>query len=497
MSSTSVLTVGAYLNFKLDREKLSTNILGEILKEKGDYGRKEFRENEKIMLEFSNVNTHKEYHLGHLRNISYGDSVSRILKAKGKNSISVSYVNDFGIHVAKTVWALSEFYKDEELSENKGEFLGRVYARATKESKDNKIAEGIIKGTMKKIESREGLEYDLWKKTREWSIEQFDKIYKELDVEFVKKYYESEFIDEGLGMVQDLINKNILKKSEGAVIADLEEYGLGVLVVLRSDGTATYPVADIPLAQAKFEDFNLEESVYIVDNAQSLYLKQLFKILDLIGLKKKKTHLSYDVVKLPSGKMSSRLGNTVTYTELKEKLLEKSLEETKKRHEDWSEKKINATAWKISKGAMKFEMLKVGANQIITFDINKALSFSGFTSAYLQYTYARFNSIIKKSSKLNNKIDYKNLKEEKEYQIVLKLAKYSEIIEKSALSYNPSEIAKYLFELAQLSNDFYHSFPILKEEERIRQVRLVLINAISQVVKNGLDLLGIEAVEEM
>ncbi len=494
---SSVSMVGAYLNFKLDKEKLNREVLKNILKHKENYGLKTLNKKEKIMIEFSNVNTHKEYHLGHLRNISYGDSVSRVLKAGGKNSISVSYVNDFGIHTAKTIWALSEFYRDEKLPENKGEFLGRVYARATKESKDNKLAEGIIKGIMKKIESRKGEEYNLWKKTRKWSIEQFDKIYKELDVEFVKKYYESELIDEGLEIVQDLINKNILKKSEGAVIADLEEYGLGVLVVLRSDGTATYPVADIPLARAKFKDFDLEESIYVVDNAQSLYLKQLFKILDLLGFKKKKTHLSYDVVKLPSGKMSSRLGNTVTYAELKEKLLEKSLEETKKRHVDWDEKKINTTAWEISKGAMKFEMLKVGANQIITFDINKALSFSGFTSAYLQYTYARFKSIIRKSSKLNEKINYKNLKEDKEHQIVLKLAKYSEIIEKSALSYNPSEIAKYLFELAQLSNDFYHSLPILKAEEETKQARLALINAISQVVKNGLDLLGIGVVEEM
>ena len=275
----SVLTVGAYLNFKLDKEKLSTNILGEILKQKEEYGRKDFQEDEKIMLEFSNINTHKEYHLGHLRNISYGDSVSRVLKANGKNSIPVSYVNDFGIHVAKTIWAFSEFYKDEELPENKGEFLGRVYARASKESENNKIAEGIIKGTMKKIESRKGEEYNLWKETREWSIEQFDKIYKELDVEFVKKYYESEFIDDGLKIVQDLIDKNILKKSEGAVIADLEEYDLGILVVLRSDGTATYPVADIPLAQAKFKDFDLEESVYVVDNAQSLYLTRLVLVV--------------------------------------------------------------------------------------------------------------------------------------------------------------------------------------------------------------------------
>jgi len=494
---SSAITVGAYLNFKLDKKYLSQNILEETRDRGDNFGFKDVVEKKGIMLEFSNVNTHKEYHLGHLRNISYGDSVSRVLRANGKNSIPVSYVNDFGIHTAKTIWAFMEFYKDEKLPENKGEFLGQVYTRATKESEDNKIAEGIIKGIMKKIESREGREYELWQETREWSIEQFDKIYKELDIKFIKKYYESEFIDEGLKLVNTLLEKNILEKSEGAVIANLKKYDLGVLVVLRSDGTATYPVADIPLAQAKFKDFDLEESVYVVDNAQSLYLKQLFKILDLLGIKEKKTHLSYDVVKLPSGKMSSRLGNTVTYLELKNKLLEKSLEEIKKRHKDWGEEKINKTAWEISKGAMKFEMLKVGAKQIITFDINKALSFSGFTSAYLQYTYARFNSIIKKSSSISKNVDYDFLREEKEHQIILKLAKFSEIIEQSALSYNPSEIAKYLFELAQFSNDFYHSLPILKAEEEIKRARLFLVQSVNQVLKNGLYLLGIGIVDEM
>jgi arginyl-tRNA synthetase len=493
----SVLSAGAYLNFKLDKKLLVEKVLEDIFAHKKNYGFKTVNKKEKIMVEFSNVNTHKEYHLGHLRNISYGDSVNRILKANGKNSIPVSYVNDFGIHTAKTLWAFLEFYKDTDLPEDKGEFLGEVYARASKEAKDNKIAQPMIEGIMKKIESRKGSEYELWQKTREWSIEKFDQIYEELGVKFIKKYYESELIDEGFKMLKDLMKKNILKKSEGAVIADLEEYGLGVLVVLRSDGTATYPVADIPLASAKFKDYKLEESVYVVDEAQSLYFKQLFKILDLMGFKEKKTHLSYDVVKLPSGKMSSRLGNTVTYAEFKKKLLERSLEEIKKRHIDWNDEKINSTAWEISKGAMKFEMLKMGANQIITFDINKALSFSGFTSVYLQYTYARFNSIIRKTSGLNKKIDYKKLQDKKEYQIILKLAKYPEIIEKSALNYNPSEIAKYLFELAQLSNDFYHSLSILKAEEELKQARLVLIRSVNQVLKSGLDLLGIGVIEEM
>ena len=493
----SVFTSGSYLNFRLDKEKISQEVLRKILKEKENYGKEKIRKSEKVMLEFSNVNTHKEYHIGHLRNVFYGDSLTRILKFQGKNALPVSYINDFGIHVAKTIWAFLEFHKDDVLSENKGEFLARVYEEASRRSKDNKIAEGIIKGIMKKIESREGEEYDLWKETREWSLDHFKKIYQELNINFIKTYYESDFIQEGFKLVNQLLEQKIFKKSEGAVIADLEKYNLGVLVILRSDGTATYPVADIPLAQAKFKDYKLKESIYIVDKAQSLYFKQLFKILELLGYKEKKRHLAYDLVKLPSGKMSSRLGNTVTYEEFKDKLISKAFKETKKRHQDWDEEKIKKVSWEISKGAMKFEMLKVGANQVITFDIDKALSFSGFTSAYLQYTFARFNSILSKEKFSEKKEFLKYLKHEKEYQIILKLGKYPEIVNKTALNYNPSELAKYLFELAQLSNDFYHSLTILKAENNFKEARLALIQSINHVLKNALDLLGISVLEEM
>ena len=401
---SSVKVAGPYLNFKLKTELLIENVLNEISKECEKYGQNKKGKKERIMIEFSNVNTHKEYHIGHLRNIAYGDAVVRILNKCGQNVIPVSYVNDFGIHVAKTLWAYLEFYKDTELPENKGEFLGEIYVKASNESKENKLVKGMIEAIIKKIESRDGKEYELWQKTRKWSIEQFDKIYDELGVKFEKKYYESEFIDKGKKQVDDLLKKDILVKSRGAVIADLEKYNLGVLVILRSDGTATYPVADIPLAEAKFKDYKFDKSIYIVDTAQSLYFKQLFKILELMGYTEEKVHLSYDVVKLPSGKMSSRLGNTVTYAELKQKLFDKALEETSKRHEDWDKQKQEENAWEIAKGAMKFEMIKIGSDQIITFNIDKALSFQGYTSAYLQYTIARINSIIKKSEIKINKL---------------------------------------------------------------------------------------------
>jgi len=496
-------SVGPYVNFTLDKTKLVKDVIQQINKLKDEYGLNNSGKNKRVMIEYSNANTHKEYHVGHLRNVCYGDAVTKILFANGFKTIPVSYINDFGIHVAKTLWAYLEFYQEKKLLKDKGYFLGQIYVRAVQELEKNPMAKEMVIFMMKKIESRKGAEYKLWQKTRQWSLEQFNKIYRELDIKFDYVYYESEFILKGLKKVEELYKKEFLIKSEGAIIADLNKYNLGVLMFLRSDGTALYPVADIPLAIEKFKKYKLDKSIYVVDVRQSLYFKQLFKVLELLGYKKEMIHLGYEFVKLPSGMMSSRSGNVITYEDLQEQVLKRAKSETKKRHKDWSEKKIERVATIIANGAIKFEMVKIGADQVITFDINQALRFDGFTAAYLQYTYARINSILKKHN-ANLRIDanitnceYANLKEAKEHELVMELAKYPEIVLKAGKNYDPSEVAKYLFNLARIFNDYYHSTPVLKAEKEVRNARLSLIIAINQAIANGLNLLGIAVLEEM
>jgi len=489
--------IGPYVNFFLDKKSLAEKVLSEIGKKQKKFGKNKIGKNKRVMIEYSNVNTHKEYHVGHLRNLCYGDSVNRILAVNGYKVIPVSYINDFGIHVAKTLWAYLEYYKNEKLPENKGLFLGQVYVRASQELEHNALAKGLVNFMMQKIEARKGSDYKLWKTTRKWSIEHFSHIYQELDIRFDKVFYESEYIDRGREMIPELIKKGILKESQGAVIADFESEGNGVLVVLRSDGTATYPVADIPLAQMKFEKFKLDSSIYVVDNRQKLYFKQLFSILKKMGFKQKMVHLEYDFVKLPSGMMSSRSGNVITYEVLKKMLLDYAASEIKKRHSDWGDEKIKPVAEVIVVGAIKFEMLKISFDQVITFDIEKALDFTGYTCAYLQYTYARIKSILRNSGSLNFEVKDIKFENNKEAQLILKLAKYPEVIVLAGEKYNPVEISKYLFELAQLFNDYYHSVNILKSEKEIKKSRLALIEKVSLVLQNGLDLLGIKTVEEM
>ncbi len=490
--------VGPYLNLFFSSGALAETVIKEVKGEGSRYGLSP-QGKKKVMVEYSNANTHKEYHVGHLRNISYGDAVSRLLQAIGYRVVPVSYINDFGIHVAKTLWYWQNHPEYQSRLEAKGYLLGKCYAAASQELENNSEAKEMVGRIMKEIESRAGSNYQLWQKTRRWSLGYFQGIYKELGIKFSHIFYENEEIGKGLELTRQLTEKGIFMKSQGALIADLEKYGLGVLPIIRSDGTALYPVADLALASEKFRCFGLDESIYVVDVRQSLYFKQLFKILALMGYQQKLTHLAYDFVTLPEGMMSSRTGNVIAYEELKEKIGKKLAAETQKRHEDWTKSRVEMVARNLTVATIKFELLKVSADKVITFNIKESLKFDGYTACYLQYGYARLKSILRKEkySWLKPKADLADLQEKGEKELLMKIAKYPEAVRLAAATYNPSEVARYLFELTQIFNDYYHGTNILKANPKLREARLALIKAVAQVLKNGFKLLGLPILEEM
>lgn len=497
-SIKEVKAVGPYLNFYLESGNFIKRALGEIKDQKEKFGINNLGEQAGVMIEYSNGNTHKEVHIGHLRNISYGTAVSKILAANGYEVIPVSYINDFGIFTAKTLWNWQRNPEYAKSTAPRGYLLGKCYSEASAKIGDDETAKKEVSELMKSIESRTGDAYKLWQETRQWSIDYFNEVYRDLGIKFKDTFYESDFIDTGLKIKDELLAKGILKLSEGAVIADLNEYGLGVLPVIRSDGTALYPVADLALASAKFNKYKLQESIYIVDVRQSLYFSQLFKLVELLGYKEKMTHLFYDFLTLKSGMMASRTGNVITFKELLDEALSKTSVEIKKRHEDWSEEKVLEVARSLSLSAMKFEMIKVSSDKVITFDMADALKFEGFTSAYLQYTGARICSLLKKSEGLEVvEADFKDLTEAKEFRLVVKMEQYGEAVIKAGISRDPSVIARYLFELAQDFNDYYHEVNIIKAENKVRAARLVLVCGVKQVLENGFDLLGLTYLTEM
>lgn len=501
-----IKAIGPYLNFYLQAEALLAGTIKDIKTSTDKFGQNIPVQKQGLMLEFSNANTHKEYHIGHLRNLFYGDAVTRVLNFCGHQAIPVSYINDFGIHVAKTLWQWQRSnYKDSDAP--KGWLLGKSYADASRallfaETKDDNGTEkqkikAEVSLIMKSIESRTGENYKLWQKTRSWSIDYFASIYKHFDIKFKHIFYESEFIEAGWKLVEDFLSKGVFKKSQGAIIADLEAYDLGVLPIIRSDGTALYPVADLALARKKFQDYKIDESIYIVDIRQGLYFKQLAKIFELAGDKINISHLGYDFVTLKSGMMSSRSGNVITYNQIWEEAYGRAKKEVASRHEDWQLKQIETVANDLASAALKFEMLKVSADKVITFDIEEALRFEGYTAAYLQYSGARLSSILRKSGKIGTKINFKLLGHAKEKTLALYLERFTENVQKAGEQRDPAIVARYLFELAQRFNDYYHEVPVLKSDKELMTARIALLQSIQQVFKNGFSLLGINYLEEM
>jgi arginyl-tRNA synthetase len=496
---TEVRAVGPYLNFFIAPEYLAKEVISRIKRDKFKYGTNTVGGQKVIMIEYSNGNTHKEYHVGHLRNISYGDAINHLLASNGYQIVPVSYVNDFGIHVAKTIWNWRRNQSYQHSPEAKGYLLGQCYAEASQVLTVQPELKPEVAEIMKNIESRCGVDYALWTETRQWSIDYFAAIYRELGIKFTEIFYESEVVERGLGLVEELKAKGVLKLSQGAIIADLESYGLGVLPFIRTDGTALYPVGDLALASEKFSRYHLDESIYVIDVRQSLYFKQLFKVLELIDYRPAVKHLDYDFVTLPSGMMSSRTGNIITYQYLKDKIFTKLLAETQKRHPDWNERRTNQIVERLTISIIKFEMLKVGAAKTITFNIDEAMRFDGYTACYLQYTYARLQSLVRKagfSYRLGlTKVSL--LSESLEKELLIKLAKYPNLVREAGEKYDPSELTKYLFELSQLFNDYYHQVNILKAAASVKRARLALIKSVDQVLGNGCQVLGLQLSPEM
>ncbi len=495
----AVNVVGAYINLTFKIELMARTVIKQINNEKEKYGNNSEGAGRKVMIEYSNGNTHKEYHVGHLRNISYGDAMARLLDANGFQSVRVSYINDFGVHTAKTIWNWKNNLTYANETEEKGYLLGKCYAEASQKLEERPEYKLEVAKIMQEIESRQGDYYLLWKETRNWSIDYFSSIYRELGIKFEKIFYESELIDDGLKMVESLLEKNILQKSEGAIIANLEEFNLGVLPVVRTDGTALYPVADLALAVNKFSLYDLYASIYVVDIRQSQYFKQLFKVLDLLGYKQYLSHLPYEFVMLPEGMMSSRTGQVITYRELKDKIQSRLEQETRNKRQEWSDEQINKTVTLLTTAVIKFEMLKVGADKIMTFNIEEAAKFEGYTACYLEYSYVRLQSILRQETTrfFSGIVDFSVLNEPQEKELLNKLALYPEVVRLAHEKKNPSEISKYFFELAQISNDYYHQVNILKAEKKLKKARLSLVKATSQVMKNSFNILGLPIVEEM
>ncbi len=511
-----------------------------------------------VMIEYSSPNTNKPLHLGHVRNNLLGWALAQVMEANGNRVVKTNIVNDRGIHICKSMLAWLKWGNGEtpESTGMKGDHLiGKYYVafdqhfRAErKELMDKFMAEGMDEEAAKERAEKESplmnearamlVKWEqndpevraLWKRMNDWVYAGFDETYKALGVGFDKIYYESQTYLEGKEKVMEGLDKGFFyRRDDGSVWADLTKEGLDEKLLLRADGTSVYMTQDIGTAKLRFQDYPIDKMIYVVGNEQNYHFQVLSILLDKLGFKwgKDLVHFSYGMVELPNGKMKSREGTVVDADDLIEKMIEDAREMSKdkvNKLEDISDAEAQEIARIVGLGALKYFILKVDARKNMLFNPEESIDFNGNTGPFIQYTYARIRSILRKaedrptpnpsrdggeeasaelasgnaSLPLRGDLEGSALLSEKEISLIQRLAAFGSSVAQAGSDYNVSVIANYCYDLAKEFNGFYHDFQILKEpDEQKRAIRLALCEAVAKVIKTGMGLLGIEVPERM
>lgn len=621
-----VEAVNGYVNITFDTNRFSNEVVAAVRQVGAAYGQGEAK-TDRVMVEYSQPNTHKAFHVGHLRNACLGNAMSRILRFDGFDVLQANYIGDIGLHVIKALWCYQRFHRGEEPPrEQRGRWLGEIYTEADQrltyrqdivdflnelsredqtfvEAVDrmmkelwrgHKVGEDVayllgqlahareikpdafyddqtlprfwpIAGRQLRVELEAALERGdvapldgeagpppvavyqdrigrweafgkhldwwpdvptwqrevretfqlwekkdpafvrLWEETKAWSMEDFHRIYRQLDIHFDVWFYESQVEEPGRQIVRELLERGVAEISEGLPVVKIDEK-LGLeketyrtLPILRSDGTTLYSTKDLALTKMKFEDYHVDRSIWVVDVRQSLYMQQIFKIMELWGFEQaeKCFHLSYETVMLPTGAMSSRSGNVVLYDDVAQAVLRRAREIIEEKNPSLPDDLKARIANDVGIGSMKYSMLSRDNNRVFVFDLEEALSFEGHAAPYIQYAHARACRILEKVDELpSGKLTFVDLTPE-EINLIQQIAIFPSEVERSAEEYKPLVIANYVYELAKRFNDFYRVCPVLQAVEPVRSARIGLVAATRQALANGLGVLGITAPEIM
>lgn len=625
-----VQAVGPYVNFVINKGALASTLIPSIIS--GEFLARRTSTNERVMIEYSQPNTHKAFHVGHIRCAALGDSITRIFEWSGFTTVPVNYIGDEGTHVAKCLWYLQTFFHGEPPLQNRGEFLGILYTKATELLDLNSLTRAAVPGVvaakivsavqhpkeprlsvvelltttgartvvtgakgfkpgdvvpyapvgveingkvvgtvtrheiessgmmlserelglsedndtvpvlppsselgapvveiyriegavpegksvlgllaerakevsavLKEMESGEGPVHDLWKKTKQWSMDEFHQIYAWLDCRFDHYFFESECGDESRQLVREYQERGVFVESDGAIGANLREWNLGFCVLIKRDGTMMYAARDLALARQKFDGFKIDRSIYVVDSAQTFHFQQVFKCLDLMGFKQVKHcyHLPYAQVVRPDGKMSSRKGNVILFSQLRERLISKITSEflEKYRH-DWSDDEISTAAHRIALATMRYGMLNQDHGSLIVFDLDAWTARTGNTGPYMMYAYARTRSILRELGEIDrSRTLWSLLTHENEADLITFLGQYHATVQRAREEYLPLVICVYLYELSKKFNRMYQTCSVINAETpELRAARAGLVEATGLVLQHGLALLGISTIERM
>ena len=490
--------LNAYLNFYVDRKVFEEEILKEILEKKEKYGSSDRGNGKNIVIDFSSVNIAKPFHIGHIRSTVIGDALRNIHNFLGYNTIASNYIGDYGTQFGTMIAAYKLWGDEGKLRENPIKELLNLYVRYNKEAAEDEKMMNDARAEFKNLESGEEEATRLWKHFKEISFNEFDRVYKMLDIDFDNyngESYHSEYIP---AVLEELKDKDLLVESDGAYIVDLSEFDLPPAIIIKSNGSSAYITRDIATAINRKKVYDFDKNLYVVATQQNLHFQQLFAILKLMGYDfyDDCKHIPFGMVSLKDQTLSTRKGQVVFL----EDVLNKAVDKTKEIMENRDSKieNVDEVAEIVGIGAVKFQELYNNRIKDYVFDWDEVLNFDGETGPYVQYTYARAKSVLRKADyNENTEISFDNITSDEEFALVKALGNFKDVVAKAGEKYEPSLITRHLTEIAKNFNKFYNACQINVEDEKLKEERLALTYATSIVVKTGLGLLGIKTVEQM
>ena len=492
-----VVNNGPYLNFYLNRAEFNKETLKEIYNN-DNYGKKNIGKNRNVIVEFSSPNIAKPFHIGHIRTTVIGNAINNIYDFMGFNTIAVNHLGDYGTQFGMLISAYKKWGDKETIEKNPIKELLKLYIRFNEEMEEKPELQDEAREWFKKLEQGNQEAKELWQWFKDVSLKEFNRVYDMLNIKFDSYAGESFYSDKMNRVIQELKEKDLLKKSEGAEIIDLDEFDMPSPLIRKRDGSTLYITRDIAASIYRKEKYDFYKNIYVVASQQNLHFQQWIKIVELMGYDWAKdcVHIPFGMVSLEDGTLSTRKGRVVFLEDVLKKAVKKTKEIIEDRNPELENKE--EVAKQVGIGAVVFQELYNNRIKDYTFSLDKTLSFEGETGPYVQYTYARTCSILNKAEiDIDEEFNSELLKEDIEFEIIKSLYEFSDVIEDAMEKYEPFYITRYIVDLAQKYNRFYNKCPILKEEKELKKARLLITYGVNKVIKTGLNLLGIETPEKM
>ena len=490
--------LGPYVNFFVDKGVFSKNTIEKVLEEGDNYGASNIGEGKNVCVEYSSPNIAKPFHVGHLFTTAIGNALYKMYKKEGYNAIGINHLGDWGTQFGKLISAYHRWVDEEALEADPIKELLRIYVKFHDEAEKDPSLEDEGRAYFKALENGDPEAEALWKRFRDLSLKEFERVYDILGVDFDSYNGEAFYNDKMDVVVNELKEKKLLVESNGAQVVMLEDYNMPPCIVLKADGASIYATRDLAAAMYRKKTYDFYKSIYVVGTPQALHFKQVFKVLELAGHEWANdcVHVGFGLVKFADRKLSTRKGEVVLLDDLIRESVEKTLEVINEKNPELENKE--EVAKKIGVGAVIFTYLKNSREKDIVFDWKEILSFDGETGPYVQYAYARAKSILRRAEGISKEVDYSKLASKEEFELVKTLDNFKNQILLALDKLEPSIVTRYTIEVAKAFNKFYNAHSILNlEDEVLKATRLKLVEASAQVIKNGLDLLGIDVVEKM